>query len=96
MNTHIMEYTKIQIYNKNGDLMCNAIGCRKHKHLHFAYRGAFCDKHLLELSKIRKRIKTAENTQDELIYRNEEMMFRKRFDENHVMYIRKIENKLGI
>jgi hypothetical protein len=86
-----MEYTKNQTYNKNGDLMCGAIGCRKHKRLHFAYRGAFCDKHLLELSKIRKLIKSAETIEDEIKYRNQEMLFRKTFDEGHVMYIRKME-----
>lgn len=87
--------SKIQLYNRNGDPICHAYGCRKHKNLIKKYQGIFCDKHIKELTKIRNKIKTSKCLADKIIYRNDEMLFRKIFDENHVMYIRKLEQMNG-
>ena len=82
--------SKIELYNKNGDEMCHAFGCRKHTKLNTVYRGLFCPKHAGELRLIRRKIKFATSTEEEIKYRTEEMLFRKRFDESYVAYINKL------
>lgn len=85
------------LHNKNGAKLCNAVGCRKHKQLISIYKGLFCAEHIGELSIIRENIKNTYNTNIELKYREEELLFRKVVDKGHmqcVLNLYKNKNKV--
>lgn len=78
---------KLDLYNKNGDRICDAFGCRKHTRLVFIHRGWFCRKHRKQLDEIRMRIKETGNFIVEINARYEELLFRKRQDYGHIHYL---------
>lgn len=72
--------------NRNGHIMCHAVGCRKHVRLVYAHNGWFCSLHLEQLNEIRAHIdqaKLVNDTQLEFEYRQRELVFRKKFDAGH-------------
>jgi len=77
------------LFNRNGAPLCHAVKCRKHKRLIASNNGWFCHKHLKQLQEIRQLIKL--HSEDEVKYRHQEMLFRKRFDPGHVWYINHLE-----
>lgn len=82
--------SKYQLYNKNGAQMCHHVGCRKHKRLHYAHGGLFCFKHVNELHSIRDLLvqsKTDKNVYMQIVYRQEELKFRKFFHNGHCKYL---------
>jgi len=85
------------LHNKNGAKLCDAVGCRKHKKLISMYKGLFCAEHIDELIIIRNNIKNTYNTNVELKYREEELLFRKVVDKGHmqcVLNLYKNKNKV--
>lgn len=74
--------------NKNGALLCHAVGCRKHTKLVNSHGGVFCKRHLLELESIRGRLHFAKSLgrRDlELEERNREFEFRKNAQHEEVV-----------
>lgn len=85
---------KLDLVNKNGAPICHHFGCRKHTKLIYANNGLFCQKHYIELQYLRDNIKHANDKNTEVYFREEEMLFRKRFDSGHVYYINKLNREL--
>ena len=82
------------LMNRNGSLLCHWVGCRKHKKIIYKFHGLFCHKHINSLNLIRNNIKKPNIKPNEEIYwRYQEMINRKIFDKNHIMYIRRLEDK---
>lgn len=88
-NNHGPETWKLDIVNRKGDKLCDAFGCRRHRHLIPAFGGIFCDRHLQELSVIRSRIT---HNGDDLDARLEEIRFRKVLCYSHATYAAALEN----
>jgi len=86
----IYSTTNLAIYNKKGNRLCDAYGCFRHKEVSPFAGGLFCRKHIQILSDIRQRINDHNGSTDEFEARQEEILFRKRFDSNHVNYAYKL------
>ncbi len=74
------------LYNKNGDRICDAVGCRKHVRLVRVHRGVFCARHAQEIAHIRSDIAPHRGDATEAAARLREIRLRKRADEAHVRY----------
>jgi hypothetical protein len=85
--------TKLDGYNRNGDRLCDAFGCRKHSKLKQYRGGWFCNRHCVELEAIRARIDHS-GSEDELAARQEELRFRKVFHPGHVLYAAQLEREV--
>lgn len=83
------------LVNIKGEQLCHATACHNKYHLNSAYNGLFCDKHLVILSGIRKRLNQAKyfnNKSMEIRERENEIRFRKIMDDGHVYYFYKIQS----
>jgi hypothetical protein len=95
-NIHLNPHnsSKVHRFNRNGDEMCHAFGCRKHKNLKNVFNGLFCSSHYRELSYIRTQLTFAKKlnfVEIENFWRQTEIEFRKFHDTGHMMYKLKIE-----
>lgn len=93
-STNKMHYDQ---YNIHGSILCNAVGCRKHKRLYYRFGGKFCQKHIDKLSDIRASLQYAKNTKNiylEQYYRQQEIEFRKFPEKNHMHYQVRLEDYL--
>jgi len=82
------------IINKRGQNLCHAMCCRKYKHLEEKFGGRFCPKHIEELQQIRNKLwkaKISGNIFNELLYRQEEIEFRKLAEPGHMFFQRSLE-----
>ena len=89
-----MQYDR---YNIHGAILCNAVGCRKHKRLSNKFGGKFCQEHINELYGIRDCLKFAKITKNiylERYYRQKEIEFRKFPEKNHMHYQAYLEDIL--
>lgn len=89
--------SKAAQYNRNGDEMCHAFGCRKHKKLKYIFLGKFCKLHVNMLKKIRDGLyysKKSENIELENYWRQKEIEFRKFHDPGHMLFKLTIEQSL--
>lgn len=84
---------KFSLYNKHGNRMCDAYGCRKNKRLVVQCHGLFCFIHAKEINTIRSQIHH-ENTWNEFYARLEELRFRKTFHFPHAEYAAFLEHQL--
>jgi hypothetical protein len=82
-----------ELYNKNGDVMCHIVGCRKHKELYTAHNGLFCREHVPIVQELRLRIKPHGGGRDEAIARLTEIAVRKDVDERHIFYAEKLATR---
>ena len=76
---------------------CHACGCRETMHLRPVYQGLFCQEHELQLTAIRMHLSDAKQEEDiqmEWQWRQEEIIFRKTQDANHMHYQYLIETRL--
>lgn len=90
--------SKVNKYNQNGDEMCHAFGCRKHKKLISIYQGLFCDTHSEYLSIIRNNLSKAKKLkiiECENFWRQQEIELRKFHDYGHMKYKLYIEKSLN-
>ena len=81
--------------NMNGNILCHAVGCRKHTGLQLHRRGLFCHKHRLLLDEIRDNLQEAKRVGDlhnERLWRQEEIEFRKKAHAGHMFYQLCLEN----
>lgn len=72
------------LYNKRGQSVCHATGCRRCKNLVNAFNGLFCAPHYQELAVIRGHIKPHDGSLTETAAREAEINFRKQPDAGHV------------
>jgi hypothetical protein len=82
---------RYELFNRNGALMCHAVGCRRHKKLRAVHGGLFCKKHAAKLAEIRSRIKH-DISQAEVDARTEEALFRKLMEPRHMRYLFLLEH----
>lgn len=84
--------------NKNGALLCHAVGCRKHTKLISRYKGQFCKIHIVEMDKIRNNLAVAKKykkTSLEITMRKQEIEIRKFADNGHIDYLNYLEMNIG-
>ena len=89
---------KYSLKNKNGDNMCQKVGCRKHKNLINIFNGLFCNEHTRELSEIRNKLLYSKVVGDRYLEdttRQQEIGFRKLMEPGHMYYKLKVENELS-
>jgi hypothetical protein len=83
------------LVNKDGDALCHAVSCRKHKKLTHSHGGLFCKDHLKKIDEIRERIlhktSTEEQLKAEVAARRDEALFRKFMDPAHMDYLYRLE-----
>lgn len=87
--------SKVNKHNQNGYEMCHAFGCRKHKKLISVYQGLFCETHYGYLSIIRNNLSKAKKLkiiECENFWLQQEIEFRKFYDDNHMKYKLYVEN----
>ena len=94
-----------KLYNRNGDRICAAFGCRKHTHLAYVAKDLFCPTHAKEIENIRSRLKNIkekrkvekenpELLRKEINLRQKELWLRKKTDRGHYYFLLKLVNKL--
>ena len=89
---HIGPYAKV---NQHGAELCHAYKCRKHKRLHEAHKGKWCDKHYIEIIKLREVINKHDNSSEEFTARLEEIRLRKITDDVHWKFASKLEKSVN-
>jgi hypothetical protein len=83
-------------YDKKGRERCHAICCFKIKNLQEVFGGKFCEKHVHELSEIRKRLSYAKRKNNivlEILSRQDEIEMRKFAESGHMFFQRKLEKE---
>lgn len=81
--------SRYDLYNKNGNIICHVIGCRRHAGLKYKFRGWFCSFHLDMMTYIRSHLHVGNN---EVYWRHLEIYLRKIPDFKHIHYARTINN----
>lgn len=87
---------RFDTHNRNGEKICDSVGCRKHKRLTSVHGGFFCKIHRRELDEIRMNIQFFKSRliRHEIEWRTREFLFRKTLDPGHMDYLLYLENRL--
>ena len=93
------ETSHYDLINRNGDLLCHGVKCRRHKMLREGFGGLFCDKCLRKINAISEKIlhdvSTVEKLRAEIEARREYALFRKIMDPFYMNYLLELEKRLS-